>query len=120
MTESQKNWKWFGHALHFIGSNDCRFRMGTQIGRYVISTVGEYLPGGNQQEEFSDIGYQRKYETMVFKVGKILPCGCPKINPSEIDMMPYNNPKDAMRGHMAMCEKWSKARARPAAEEGSK
>ena len=63
---------------------------------------------------FEDLGYQIKYETMVFKAvpapeGKEEDC-CPYRMESgaEEDMLGYNNPGDAFRGHMLMCEKWSK------------
>lgn len=40
----KKEWKWFGVAGHFICAHYCRFHMCTQVGEYLISTVGEYIP----------------------------------------------------------------------------
>ena len=37
-------WKWFGHAGHFICGTHCRFHPPTQVGKYLISTVGEDWP----------------------------------------------------------------------------
>jgi hypothetical protein len=135
---NEKHWKWFGRAAHFICGNDCRFHMATQVGNYLISTVGEYLPdsqvreimaksrgiklegkGDAREAEFlaangyEDIGYQRKYETMVFLAGppcrrKDCGCGVPKINGRELDFKGYNTAKDATEGHMELCLKWSK------------
>lgn len=98
----EKDWKWFGHAGHFICAKDCRFHLTTQVGNYLVSTVGE-MWGDRQVREihaqihsgewfaankhrkgddfdsaymrkfgFQEIGYGRKYETMAFKAGK--PC----------------------------------------------
>ena len=96
------NWKWFGHVAHFICGDKCRFHMATQVGKHLVSTVGEYWPERSSREihakisdpkwlaenitlkgdyfdhaymkkfGFEEIGCDRKYETMVFKAGK--PC----------------------------------------------
>jgi hypothetical protein len=93
-------WKWFGNAAHFICGSDCRFHMATQVGKYLVSTVGEYWPCRAVREihakvydpkwlednklrrgddfdhaymvkfGYETIGCDRKYETMVFKVDK--------------------------------------------------
>jgi hypothetical protein len=95
-------WVWFGHAAHFICGRWCQFHMATQVGRYLVSTVGEYWPDRKVREihaqvhdpdwllknarlmgdefdaaymkrfGFETIGCDRKYETMVFKAGE--PC----------------------------------------------
>lgn len=84
-----------GHPAHFICARDCKFFMATKVGKYIISTVGEYLPDYQIREiyadsrgielkgkgdarladymkkiGFEDIGLDRKYETMVFKAVK--------------------------------------------------
>jgi hypothetical protein len=48
------NWKWFGSAAHFICGRWCRFHLATQVGRYLISTVGEFVHprhGGSERAE---------------------------------------------------------------------
>lgn len=95
-------WKWFGNAAHFICSHWCRFHMATQVGPYLVSTVGEFWPERGSREiharcrdpkwlaanghllgdafdfaymqrfGYEEVGCGRKYETMVFKAGK--PC----------------------------------------------
>ena len=97
-----KKERWFGHAAHFICGSHCRFHLATQIGRYLISTVGELWPERGSREihaealdatwlaanrhlkgdafesaymkrfGYEEIGCDRKYETMVFKAGA--PC----------------------------------------------
>lgn len=98
-------WRWYGWAGHFIGWRDCRFHLCTQIGDYLVSTVGAYLPDsrvrdvlapirgialegqGDDRETdwmrkvgYEKIGVDRTYETMVFRVsGDVCQhddCGC--------------------------------------------
>lgn len=91
------DWKWFGNAGHLIVGSWCRFHLCTQIGEYMVSTVGEYWPDRGVREihaqvhdpewlmknshlkgdyfdsaymdrfGYEDIGLDRKFETMVFK-----------------------------------------------------
>lgn len=100
MTTQQ--WQWFGQAAHFICGDKCRFHMATKVGRYLVSTVGEYWPERSSREihagvydptwlaanrhllgdtfdaayfkrfGYETIGCDRKYETMVFRAGS--PC----------------------------------------------
>lgn len=93
---TRDKWIWMGHPGHFICSRDCRFFMCTKVGKYLISTVGEYLPDYQIREIMAEsrkvvlegkgdarladymkkIGYEDlhfdgwKYETMVFPIGK--------------------------------------------------
>jgi hypothetical protein len=94
MAVPKSKWKWFGNAGHFICSRDCQFHLTTEVGEYLISTVGQYFPGDNIREilaksrgvvlegigdarrydymkkiGYEDISLYFKYETMVFKVG---------------------------------------------------
>jgi hypothetical protein len=117
-------WRWFGNAAHFICGRWCRFHMATQVGGYLISTLGEYVHprhGGSEKAESEwlkenwtgeDIGCDRKYETMVFVAGKPCDapdcgCGLPSISGDELDFRGYNRAAEATRGHMAMCEKFA-------------
>lgn len=99
-----EKWKWFGRPKHFIGAINYSFRMGTMIGKYIISTVGEYRPLNH--ENIEDIGHNRKYETMVFK-GKKCKCGCNDyvIMPNkQIDLFrAYNDFTEAENGHIEIC-----------------
>lgn len=131
-------WRWFGHAAHLIVGQDCRFHLATAVGPWLVSTVGEYLPdekvrdiiaekrgivlrgmGDERRGDFlkrigfETIGYNRTYETMVFRIGRICTtdgCGCGMPIPadwSELDMAGYNDAGTATRGHDAMCDKWA-------------
>lgn len=139
----RSEWQWFGSAAHFICGSDCRFHLATIVGPWLVSTVGEYLPDSNVREIFAesrgitlegrgderraswmrqvgyeDIGYGRKYETMVFPVSDEVctaddcDCGMPVVSDwSERDSDGYNVRGDAHRGHYEMCQKWA---SRPA------
>lgn len=132
----RSEWQWYGKAAHFICGADCRFHLATRVGPWLVSTVGEYLPDSNvrdilaeargislkgkgderrwswmQQCGYEEIGYQRTYETMVFRAGEPCggECGCgvPTIDGREKDFRGYNSAADATAGHLALCEKWA-------------
>lgn len=137
---NKNNWVWMPHAGHFILGERCRLKLNTYVGKYIVSTVGElwnersvreihaqchdpkcfaenvYLKGDNfdwaykKRFGFEDIGYERKYETMVFKAKKSKHKCCPWVIVSgeSIDFDVYNKPEDAYTGHLRLCEKWSK------------
>lgn len=111
----------FGSAAHFIGSEDCRFHITTLIGEYVISTVGDYAPrhrvstvderpmvAGGRSVDAHTIGYERYFETMVFKTTGPCDCGCglPDHSGSNIDFAGYQTRAEANAGHEAMCQKY--------------
>lgn len=144
----EKRWKWFGNAGHFILGHQCRFHMTTQVGKYLVSTVGQLLHDssvreilaksrgivlegrGDEREAdwmnkvgFGDIGYNRKFETMVFRAGKRCAakgckCGIPSISGSELDADSYNDAGSATKGHMKLCRKYAALHA--AGERGSR
>lgn len=102
-------WKWQGYGGHFICADMCRFRMTTIVGRWIVSTVGDYyppLPLGNGPKE---IGYKRTHETMVFLSKPVDGCGCREmVSGAEEDAAGYNSHNDATNGHYAMCRKWAR------------
>ena len=127
------NWKWFGQAGHLIVSQWCRFHLCTQVGDYLVSTVGEYVPDETSREihcnvrgitlegrgdarladymnkvGFQEIGFGRTYETMVFRAGEPCSapecaCGLPAIDGSDLYAAGYTNAKEATEGHMKAC-----------------
>jgi hypothetical protein len=119
----EADWKWFGLAGHFICGRWCRFHLCTQVGDFLVSTVGMYVHPmngkGHERAEAewlaknpngAEIGYQRFYETMVFKAGKPCTadgCGCgqPGLDSGELDGDGYNDVKAATIGHRMMCLK---------------
>ncbi len=135
---TKDKWIWMPHPAHFICSYDCKFFLATKVGKYIISTVGEYFPDAPIREIFAEsrkvilegrgdarrndymqkigfeeLGVGRLYETMVFKSQKMSKDGCGAClyrmkTPSDIDFDGYKTAKEAYRGHMKMCLKWSK------------
>ena len=136
----KEKWIWMPHAGHFICGARCEFKLNTYVGKYIVSTVGELwneravreihakvhdpkwlskniiLKGDNFDDAymkefgFEDIGYNRKFETMVFKAKKSKYKCCPYgiIVLKEMEMDCYNDEVLAFKGHMKLCEKWSK------------
>lgn len=103
-------WRWFGMPGHFIGADSCRFRLCTAVGKWLVSTVGDYHPPSRTTR--TEIGLDRFYETMVWRAGG--PCvadGCCCLQPSlegdELDMAGYQTGFEAQAGHLAMCRKWA-------------
>lgn len=96
-----EEWKWFGNAGHLCVADRCRFHLCTQVGEFLVSTVGEYVPDsatceilaacrkivlegkGNARRVrwLRQNGYEKlgagdgTYETMVFVAGE--PCAIP-------------------------------------------
>jgi len=121
----QTEWEWFGNHGHFICGRWCRFHLCTKVGKYLISTVGEYVHAkhsqGSEQIDTAwvkdnypgkDIGAGRKYETMVFLAGercRIEECGCglPKIIFPELYMLGYNKAGCAAAGHLKACKEFA-------------
>jgi hypothetical protein len=129
------NWIWMPHPGHFICGRDCRFFLNTYVGKYIVSTIGEWLPDsqareiiaktrnvvlsgiGDEREAdflnkvgFEEVGSGRKYETMVF-VAKESKNKCRPYtakNGNNVDFAGYNTAGEAYKGHLKMCNKWSK------------
>lgn len=91
---------------HFIGASDCHFSRHTQIGKYRVSTIGDYRPGKGEAVE---IGADRYYETMVFATeGEPKGCGCvPVVDYSaSVDFDGYQTREEAQAGHEAIVAEW--------------
>lgn len=98
-------WRWDGHAGHFIGVTDCNFRLHTRIGDYRISTVGDWWPKGWEGDQPKEIGSRRTHETFVFRVSG--PDEGEVSDWSEIETDGYTDCEAARLGHMAMCAKYA-------------
>ena len=104
--------KHFGYPAHFICADRCRFHLATQVGKYLISTVGAMFP--TPESKMTEIGLDRMFETMVFRAGKqckLSDCNCkmPQLtNGHELDTLGYNTAGEAQTGHEKMIKKWAK------------
>lgn len=92
---------------HFIGGEDCRFVRHTHVGKWCISTVGDYCPRGVQ----TTIGWKRTHETMVFDTTS------EDERWQEKDFAAYNADSEAAAGHEAMVEKYLAQPSTPDREE---
>jgi|SRR3989304_8309221 len=104
------NWIWMGHAGHLCVSHSCSFHLNTYIGKYIVSTVGEYYPSFSR-EKMVTIGAGDKsfYETMVFKARRGNYSCCPfEQSGDELDMERYETAGEAQKGHLKLCNKWSR------------
>lgn len=131
----KENWIWMPHAAHFICGHQCRFKLATYVGKYIVSTVGELVPDSQVREieakckgvvlegigeereidwfkkcGYSQIGYDRTYETMVFKARKSKHKCCPYEIESgnEIDFIGCNDSEEAFKNHYKLCKRWSR------------
>lgn len=111
----QDEWKWFGYPGHFICAARCQFRMCTQVGSYLISTVGDYRPDGvDGERETIGAGKESFFETYVFKAGPtctVEGCGCdmPELEEAcEIDGERSATAGESKDAHMRYCHKYAK------------
>jgi hypothetical protein len=94
--------RYFGMAGHFIGSNECCFHLHTHVRGFCVSTVGEYRPLVGGERRMMEIGYQRFFETMVFK----LVDGGEDHNGHELVMLPAETRDEADANHEAMVQQY--------------
>jgi len=139
----KSRWIWMPHPAHYILANKCQFTLATYVGKYIVSTVGELWPdrdsrrinakisdpewwaknksllGDNfdrayfERFGFETIGYNIKYETMVFRARRMpkdrcSACPYEPIIHKQLDFLGYNDPLSAYKGHLELCNKWSK------------
>lgn len=130
----KNTWVWMPHNGHLIVGRWCRFHLNTKVGKFIVSTVGEYVPGESVRRivaegkgiviegrgeigerewlrkcGYMEIGCDRTYETMVFPAKRSDQKCCPftaKVF-REIDFTGYNTAEAAYAGHMKMCLKWA-------------
>ena len=134
----ESEWRWFGNAGHLIVSSNCQFHLCTQIGDFLVSTVGEYVPDAPVREMlainrgveltgrgdarladymnkfgFEEIGVNRTYESMVFRVtGDVChapgcACGLPSVDYAHLALLGYTTAGAATLGHMALCRQYA-------------
>jgi hypothetical protein len=105
---SGEGWRWFGYAGHLIVGKDCAYHLVTLLPNgYLVSTVGHYL-APNGDDEPTEIGAGRTFETMVFTCDGVTPEGDPNITSwMELDMVPYTDSRAAEQGHYCLCHAWA-------------
>ena len=133
MITETNSWVWMPHAGHLIVGQECRFHLTTRVGKYLISTVGEWWPDETVRQIHADvrhialegrgdaraadflkkcgymeIGSGRTYKTMVFPVKESGERCCPWVAAEweAVASDGYNDPGDAYHGHLEMCAKY--------------
>lgn len=91
--------RYLGTPGHLIVADRCRFHIHTHIGRYCISTVGEFYEKPDSMH-MTAIGHGRHYETMAFRVGEN---GEPNYD-HELIVRGYNSREAANDGHEEICK----------------
>jgi hypothetical protein len=119
-------WIWMPHPAHFIGGKYCQFKLATYVGKYIVSTVGEWekdeidrkfdRPETEEgKSRFKLINGYGAYETMVFEAKKRKEndknyqcCFYEIIVEKMVDEKRYKTATEAYRSHLKLCNKWSK------------
>jgi len=103
-------WRWYGTPGHFICADRCRFHLCTEVGEFLVSTVGMMVPLNipgkkTPRTQYEEVGYKRLFETMVFKMKDRCSCGCrmPLIDGVELLCEGYHTAFEANQGHWATC-----------------
>ena len=105
---SKDKWVWMPHAGHLCVGYLCRFKLNTYVGKYIVSTVGEYFPRGEDKMEILGADKDSFYETMIFQAKKSEYKCCPyEITGDELDCIRYPKANDAYLGHLKECRKWA-------------
>ena len=102
---------------HFIAADSCRWRRHTQVGKYRISTIGNYY---NSKEERQKLGADKDsfFESMVFETTNEQQkesenCGCFEIKDwCELDSIRYKTAGNAQAGHEKLINKYLQIQTR--------
>lgn len=111
-----EDWKWFGYPGHFVGARECVFHLTTQVGRFLVSTIGDYRPltNGQRAKKMEEVGFGRNFETEVYLAGQPCRadncgCGLPQIEGPLLEIAGYKTAGEATKRHMEICRYWAQA-----------
>lgn len=111
MPVPQEDWVWCGYPLHFVGGKNCRFHLGTRIGDYIVSTVGDYHPSSAHWDAPAEpigAGADSLYETYIFRCAGEGTHGEGEIDPTEIEGHRFATSEEACAAHLRYCLKYAK------------
>ena len=100
---SHDKWQWFGQAGHFCAADQCRYHLHTHVGKYCISTIGEYFVRSDDKKPTPFGTSTYLYETMVFVLDET---GSPETY-NEIDTKRTKTRDKAAAAHAELCEKYA-------------
>lgn len=105
----RRAWVQCGFAGHFCAANNCRFHLHTRIGRYRVSTVGEYHPFSSGKRSTMGIEDWQFYETAIFEVDGPGTHGEGEVVAwDEQAMVYYETGAEACAGHEYWCKRVAK------------
>lgn len=101
-----------GYAGHFMMCRDCQFHLTTEVGDFVVSTIGDYCPDGeltNRVEIIKGYNFQTKvFQFMGYSCSDI--CLYVTRTPlnlnysNAIETKNYNTAGEAQEGHRKLCQ----------------
>lgn len=95
-------WKWFGQPGHFCGAFNCHWHLHTHVGKFCVSSVGEWVTKtGDRPKSFSS-GKEDFYEAMVFPIVK------GESTFVELEREFSQDRDQAVAAHLRLCRKYSK------------
>lgn len=104
-----EDWKWYGQPGHYILADDCIFHLNTQVGKWLVSTVGDlHRRNGPPVRETKgprhceEVAMGRFYETMIF-LGE----DGQQVGTQEGDAIGYDTSPEATAGHYKACQDWA-------------
>lgn len=103
-----EKWKWYGYAGHFIAGSKCAYHLSTRIGKYLVSTLGDYHDRSGERQTIG-AGEGLFYETMIFHCRGEAKTGDAIIGSwSSVDGERYATSLEAERGHYRYCKKFAR------------
>ena len=105
----KKNWIWYGYAGHLVVSRRCAYHLCTDVGGYLVSTVGALYPHDKEMMERIGSGPDDYFETMVFRCDGQNSDGDPNIlSWEEVELKRYASSLEAEKGHHKFCKRYAR------------
>lgn len=104
-----------GCAGHLIVADSCQWKRHTQVGKYRVSSIGDYYPQCGDKRDTIGAGKESFFETLVFETtgeqdAENEGCGCRTIKAwGEIDGERYATAGAAQEGHERYVAKYARA-----------
>lgn len=106
VTIDQGQWRWCGSAHHNAIGFDCRFALATQVGEWVVSTVGDWRPVRDEAPRPVGPEPDALYETCVFPAGEPGECGVARTGSAvEVAGRRWTTRAQAVEGHAELCRR---------------
>lgn len=123
MSVPVESWRWHGVAAHFICGYRCRFHLATEVGAWLVSTVGDLYDTDEGERRPLGCDADSFYETYVFHLGdapkRCEEPGCDCGLPEPTEWCEVYGKRSATRGaatreHLAACAEYASTPSRRA------